>query len=122
MTTFRPVPKPPKRQKPRRPTDHPFFTYLKGCRCCGCGAAPISEAAHVQGPISLKTGLILPRRVDVAYLSAAPGCPVCHRTGPRSVHAIGEEAWAIENLGRPDGLTRLALTHLATWAMTRIAY
>jgi hypothetical protein len=117
--TFRPVPKPAKRAKTRRPSDHPFIAWTKAQPCDACGQPGPSEFAHVQGPISLKTGQTLPRRTDHAYLAGIPLCPECHRTNTRSIHAIGEPAFSQEHYGHPFAIVRRAFAYLARWALTR---
>ena len=113
MTAF---PKPSPRVKRRPNPGHPYLTWLKTCGCVVCGSTP-SEAAHVQGPISLKTGTILARRNHEAYLSAIPACPVHHRTGPGALDTIGEAQWSLDHYGRVDGAARAAFAYLARWAM-----
>lgn len=113
MTAF-PKPAPPRKRRPN--PGHPFLAWLKAQACCSCGATP-SEAAHVKGPLSLKTKIQLNRRQGEAYLSAVPLCAACHRTGVNSVHEEGEKRFAADRLGHMESLARLAHAYLARWIL-----
>lgn len=110
------IPKPEPRRKKRPNPGHPYLAWLKDRPCCACGAHP-SEAAHVRGPMSLKTKIQLDRRIGEAYLSAVPLCARCHRTGPHSVHEEGEKTFAADRLGHMEALARLAHAYLARWIL-----
>lgn len=64
------IPKPEPRRKKRPNPGHPYLRWLKDRPCCVCGATP-SEAAHVRGPMSLKTKIQLDRRIAEAYQGTA---------------------------------------------------
>ena len=109
-------PKPQARPKRRPNPGHPYLTWLKTQACCECGTTP-SEAAHVRGPASLKTGQQLARREREAYLSAVPLCMHCHRTDANSVHELGERTYGQHRFGHMDALARLAHAYLAQWIL-----
>lgn len=109
-----PKPEPRTRRKPN--PGHPYLAWLKTRPCCACGTTP-TEAAHVKGPLSLKTKLPLDRRTSEAYLSAVPLCTPCHRTDPYSVHEVGERVFASDRFERMDALSGLAHAYLARWVM-----
>lgn len=110
-------------EKPTRtdtptPRTHPYLDWLRMQPCHACGKLG-SEAAHVRASISPKTGLLMPRRKKHAMLTAIPLCPTCHRTGPDSIHALGEATWEAKYV-QPWTLAHLALAYLARWAMLAI--
>jgi hypothetical protein len=111
------IPKPEPRRKKRPNPGHPYLAWLKTQPCAACRAAAPSEAAHVRGPISLKTGLPLPRRADTAYLAAVPLCSSCHRDGPGSIHELGEMEFSIDQFGNEYALAGLAHSYLARWIL-----
>lgn len=112
-------PNPAPRKKRKSNPGHPYLAWLKDQRCAICSSAPPVEAVHVEGPLSLKTHLTLPRRKHQAYLSAIPACAKCHRTGPGSIHELGEKPFAIYQFGTSDALARLAHAYLITWVRER---
>lgn len=92
-----------------------YIEWLSKHPCAFCGSTPV-EVAHVKGPLSRKTRQELPRRTGVAEISAIPACPGCHRTGPESIHNLGERAVSVA-MGGEGHLTKLALTYLAEYVM-----
>ncbi len=108
-------PKPSPRPKRRPNPGHPYLAWLKDQACCACGTPPPSEAAHVRGPVSQKTGLMLARRQDEAYVSAVPLCATCHRLGQHSIHQAGELKFAEAKWGEYSQLPLRAFSYLAKW-------
>lgn len=66
--------------------DAVYLSWIRGLRCCACGRAPRSEAAHV--------GRDGGRGVKASDYSAIPLCHQCHRTGIYSYHAAGKRTFA----------------------------
>jgi hypothetical protein len=89
------------------------FIALQPCIVRGCQERV--EVAHVQGALSVKTGLPLPRRLAHAGLVTVPLCPYHHRLASDSVHAVGERGFEARH-GMPEHqLLRWALTYLAVY-------
>src|SRR5690625_3540451 len=75
-----------------------FFDFVARFPCLRCGVFGV-EVAHIQGILSRKTGLVLPRRKGAAAVGVVPLCAECHRTAADSIHNVGEEAFS-DALGR----------------------
>lgn len=75
-----------------------YLDWIAQQPCVRCGATPV-EVAHVRAFRSPKTDLLLARRDGINAIACVPLCPPCHRTGPDSVHAIGEHQFGI-SIGR----------------------
>lgn len=93
-----------------------WFSWLSEKSCVGCGAWPV-EIAHVQMLMSPKTGLVLPRREGIAIWGGIPLCVKCHRTGEKSIHAIGETAFWKE----PGRSHHAIITLWASWFVEWVA-
>lgn len=96
----RTVLRPKRRPDPRRASQH--LAFIRQLECMACGHPAPSEAAHVRssgdGGVGMKPG----DRFSV------PLCAVCHRTGKRSQHSIGEVAFfASLNIDPVDTALRL---------------
>jgi len=90
-----------------------FFDFVARFPCLRCGVFGV-EVAHIQGILSRKTGLVLPRRKGAAAVGVVPLCTECHRTAADSIHNVGEEAFS-DALGRGrDYLFRFAAS-LIVW-------
>jgi len=93
-----------------------WFSWVSQKSCVGCGEWPV-ELAHVQMLMSPKTGHVLPRRSGIAEWAVVPLCTKCHRTGKRSIHAIGEAAfWELS----PGGHHAMAILW-ASWFVEWVA-
>lgn len=62
-----------------------YLEWLRTLRCCACGAAPRSEAAH--------TGRDGGTGIKASDYSAIPLCHLCHRTGMYCYHS-GKQRFA----------------------------
>ena len=90
-----------------------YFDFVARQPCIKCGVFGV-EVAHIQGILSRKTGMVLPRRKGAAAVGVVPLCAACHRTAPDSIHNVGEDAFS-ESLGRGrDYLFRFAAS-LIVW-------
>jgi hypothetical protein len=69
-----------------------FLDWLGRQPCAVTGQSGV-HIAHVEGCISEKTGLILPRRTGPALYYAIPLSPDLHQHDSQSIHAIGERAF-----------------------------
>ena len=65
--------------------DAAYLGWIRSLRCCACGRAPRSEAAHV--------GRDGGKGIKANDYSAIPLCHRCHRTGAYSYHA-GKQTFA----------------------------
>lgn len=88
-----------------------FNSFIKAQPCCNCGALGDTEVAHVRVLLSPKTGDVLPRRKGIAILGAIPLCVHCHRTGPLSIHSVGEQGFS--SAKRQGFIEQVAATMLA---------
>jgi hypothetical protein len=61
-----------------------FHATVAQMPCAGCGAWPV-EVHHV-----ISDGF---KRITRCHRLVLPLCPLCHRTGPTALHAIGTRAW-----------------------------
>lgn len=77
-----------------------FYTHVAAQPCLKCGRYGC-EVAHVRVMPSAKTTDFLPRRRGAAEFAAIPLCPLHHRTGENSIHALGEARF-MQSLGKPE--------------------
>lgn len=90
-----------------------FLAWLRQQPCAVTGELGV-EVAHVEGCISEKTGMVLPRRMGPALYYALPLIPELHRHCRDSVHAIGESTFFEEHGINPHQLVAtLHCRHLA---------
>lgn len=61
-----------------------FHAFVASLPCEGCGAWPV-EVHHV-----ISDGF---KRLTRNHRLVLSLCPLCHRTGPNALHAIGTAAW-----------------------------
>lgn len=87
------------RQREPREECPAFLAFVRKHRCCACGAAAPSQAAHVR----MGSASHGERNFGVGERPhdrrAVPLCAYCHLDGPEAQHKIGEEKfWRIHNL------------------------
>lgn len=100
-----------------------FYEFVKSHPCVRCGRVP-SDAAHIEGIISPKTGLVMPRsHKTIARWACVPACKDCHQHARDSIHEVGEEGFN-RSLGKtPHYLWQLALTmHVTFHENRRVAW
>ena len=69
------------RYRPNEPArDRNYLRWIRRFPCVGCGSCRWIEAMHV-GPHGIGQ--------KASDFDALPGCPACHRTGPKALHKIG---------------------------------
>lgn len=109
-----------KRIDPERDLKDRWNKFVKAKPCISCGTIGESEVAHVRSLLSSKTGDALPRRKGIAYYSAIPLCPECHRTSPTSIHSVGESNFALE-LGKGQHYLHQVVATLLAEFMLQVA-
>jgi hypothetical protein len=81
-----------------------FMEWLRQQPCAVTGQLGV-QAAHIEGCISEKTGLVLPRRMGPAVDYALPLAPELHLVDyPGSIHSMGERAFFEEHDLNPHQL------------------
>lgn len=107
-------PKPERPAKAKR-SGSDYLFWIKSQPCARCGEPGPSDAAHVMGAVSPKTGMPLARRVGIAYRFAIPLCKECHQTGRDSIHAVGEAKF-FDGFGRGQAWgVKLAASYLLAY-------
>lgn len=94
-----------------------FLAWASGRKCCVPGCGMMGELHHVRGVVSPKSGLPLAPRSGIAYVVVAPLCGAHHRTGPDSLHALGDDGFEREHGLRLGYLLGVATALLAEYAL-----
>jgi len=92
------------RQRQPRVEDPDFLDFLRGRRCCSCGAPPRVQAAHLRAacPDRGKRETGMQEKPDDRW--AVPLCSSCHLDGPQALHRVGEERFFSRLAIDPFGL------------------
>ena len=78
-----------------------WYEHLKQKPCAVCGNYGV-EIAHIRAVASEKVRHdMMPRRKDLSQFAAIPLCTEHHRTGEKSIHAMGEHQFFKHWFGGP---------------------
>lgn len=91
-----------------------WMDYVASRPCLICQGWPV-EVAHIMLLISPKTGMRLGRRVGVNKYAVIPLCVKHHRSGPGSIHVMGETKFFEEHEISQEVLVRVWASWFCGW-------